>query len=473
MTFPILSFKVLASATFLKMTTIRKSPFRVDEVEDDPHAFGNRPEEVKTSLDAIYNNQNILISGPRGIGKSSLGCQLHKLYKGDYTLTKRCDIDVDFQKYLTCVYKCEQNTTLASFALDLINRLENQCILIKSFNLGKKKKFQTSINLGIVKTSLTTEVETNKPASIATRLVNGFNTIYGPLIEFTKYNGISIIVDDLEQLNQDINFGNFVKLIHEYLCHDEIKNVNFIFAGLKGIYTRLIEENPSMERIVNHVPISKLSIKECKHILDYARTNKVDTPFIIESEAEDLILNMSSGYPYVIQLLGSAAFHSMQDYNRMTKDDVIKGIRNILSFDKNEKYYNILNDLTSEERKILILIATCPFSSFPASIPIDWIIVEGKELIGDEEMVIAIINLLHKQGYLTIRQEKNICEFTDELFRFFLLLLDYEKEDKIEEIYETDKIEVVSLSDPSVEKIVKQIESAEYKKYWEFDEDNF
>jgi MoxR-like ATPase len=65
---------------------LRKSPFKVDKSEKDPNAFGLRTTEIEVCASTLYNNRNILISGPRGIGKSSLGEQLLVALGGEHTL---------------------------------------------------------------------------------------------------------------------------------------------------------------------------------------------------------------------------------------------------------------------------------------------------------------------------------------------------------------------------------------------------
>jgi len=447
------------------MVNIRKSPFKVDKIENDPRAFGNRPKEVIFCIESLFNNRHVLISGPRGIGKSSLASQIQNLYKGDNTLAKRCRIETELDENLTCFYSCDKNTTLASLSLDLIFLLEKR---LKKLPKVKAKKISASLDLGVIKASLEGDILSSMPSSIATRLLEGIIDINRTLINFTNYEGINILIDELDQLEDNINFGHFIKIVHEYLIQNGLNNINFIFAGQKGIFSKLYHQDQSVERIIKHVPISKLHKDECKHILTYASTTAIP-PFTIEPDAEELILKLSSGFPYTIQLLGDAAFHAMEYPTQMLKNDVLTGVENIVKYDKNEKYYSALNSLSSKQRKILFLISTYPFPELPASIPIDWIKQEGKQLIGSEEEVIEIYNSLHEKGYIIILESKNICQFNDELFRTFLSLLEFEKKD---EIYEAKKIEYFSLSDSSIKKIVEQIEKTEFKETWEYDEDN-
>jgi len=445
---------------------MRESPFKVDKPEDDPHAFGNRPEEVKSCVQAIINKRHIIISGPRGIGKSSLACQIQNLFAQDYTLAKRCEIDLQLDRYLTCYYGCSKDTTLASLAFDLLFRIENECYYLKTFKTGDKTKFAASLNLGIIKVALTTDVITNKPASVATQFVSGLKSIYESLISFTTYEGLNILVDELDKLDEGINFGHFFKLVHEYITHDQLRNVNFILVGQKGIYTRLYNQDPSIERIVKHVPLSKLESEECKHILSYASAIKAKPPFSIKQGAEELILKIASGFPYLIHLLGDSAFSAMSNPYYMGSGDVLIGLERILKSDKREKYYWLFSCLSPEQRVILMIVARHQSFVLPIIIPFEWIKSQALPLIKNENKILKIIKSLSRDGHLIINEEKEICQFNDELFRIFLALIFIEERELME-----GKLPMVSITDADVADIVDKIKSAEYGKSWEHDQE--
>ena len=108
------------------MMKLRISPFKIDKIEDDPQAFGNRPKEFVSCMESLFNSQHILISGPRGIGKSSLAFQIKNLYMGNHFLAERCGIKTKLDEYLTCFYTCGKGTTLFTLASDLLIRLEHK-----------------------------------------------------------------------------------------------------------------------------------------------------------------------------------------------------------------------------------------------------------------------------------------------------------------------------------------------------------
>lgn len=76
------------------MSIIIKTPFRSSDLETDPIVYGLRPEELRQGIYQLYNDKSLLITGTRGIGKSSFCYQLQKIIKGDDTLLKRCALEI-------------------------------------------------------------------------------------------------------------------------------------------------------------------------------------------------------------------------------------------------------------------------------------------------------------------------------------------------------------------------------------------
>ncbi len=121
------------------MTLLRRSPFKVARIEDDPDAFGLRPEAVRSCAEALFNRQSLLISGERGIGKSSLANQFKTIYEGTTTLLERSGISVLFPSYLCGYTFCTSDTSLADVCASIVYNLESACLLLRSTTLKSTK----------------------------------------------------------------------------------------------------------------------------------------------------------------------------------------------------------------------------------------------------------------------------------------------------------------------------------------------
>jgi len=331
---------------------LRISPYKIDKIEDDPKAFGNRPKEFISCMESLFNNKHVLISGSRGVGKSSLAFQIKNLYMGNHILAERCGINTKLNEYLTCFYTCGKGTTLFTLASDLLIRLEHKCHRIKDKIKSQQEKFEESLHLEVIKANIQNEIMKDSPASITTQFINGLDNIYTSLLDFTDLKGIVIIIDELDKLSKSVEFGHFFKMVHEYLDQDGLSHTNFILVGQKGIFNRLKQQDPSTERILKHVALKELNDDEARHILNYASSKKSEAPFTIEPDAKHSILEISAGHPLIIQLLGDAAFSSMEDLTRMTQKDVLKGISTVLKSDTYERYHPILVSYLQEHDNI-------------------------------------------------------------------------------------------------------------------------
>lgn len=445
---------------------LRKSPFRPDDVERDPRGYALRVDEIFACVTSLFNNKNILITGPRGIGKSSLAAQLQNLYAPDNILLRRCSIAGSLGKYLQIYYAIDEKSTLKDICIDILHRIEVKHALLKSYQSKGSKKVKLELNIGIFKSSLESDIISNKPSSIVAQFVGALTAVYNS-INYIGYEGINIVIDELDCISADINFAHFIKMIHEYCSTDCIDNITFIFAGQRGVYSRLMNEDNSVERIITHIPISKLCLEESEHILDYAGSN-ARPPFSIDDDAKTAILKIAGGIPYVIKLLADAAFSSMDNYNRMTFVDVSEGLKHVLRADKLEKYVSYLSNMSANQRLVMSVLGTFESKQMPARIPIVWVMEEGNKLSIPLERITKIIEEIRNLGFIVIDQENNSIQFNDELFRLFILL---RKKYLVNEQEEYDsEIEVVPYSDDELHNMVDYFEHAEANLNWDIDE---
>ena len=446
------------------MTFLKKSPFKINRIENNPEAYGLRTKEIHDALRALNDNISILISGKRGIGKSSFGKQLQNVLEGNYILTKRCGIETIFPRYL-CIYVAFDRTmTLAHMVQDIFFNIE-QIFNVNRLRI-KDTKASIEVNLGIVKGRIDSAIdrpENTPPASIASIFVSGIKLILDNISQ-TDYEGISIMIDEIDQMNSDINFGHFFKIIQERLNHYNLENISFIFAGQKGVYSRLIREDYSFERIVRHVPLTTLSVEASNFILVYAAGNS-EPPFNIDEPANELIISLCSGYPYSIHLIGDSAYNDMESVI-MNKQNVLRGIMKILQSDKREKYLSQLKNLTPNEKKLILAIAKNNSYKIPSETYLPDIKKKLDIYFADKQERISAIEELEKKGLIKYKRNIDSCIFEDELLRLFLWMLSYEQNQN-----KQSRLEITTKENYG---IYEELDESTYATTWEnYDFDDF
>jgi len=443
------------------MREIRTNPFKPNDIENNPSAFGLRSKEIVYSIETLFNENNLFITGARGIGKSSLGLQLQKILSGENTLLERCNIKSRSESTLCIFYACGKETTIEEICLDILYELENEVLLLPDLQL-KKLKPTIELNFGMIKAKFESEIESTKrsPASIANRFVNGLRIVYEKAREFNIFSGINIMIDEVDQLNESINFGHFIKVIHETLNNRNCTNITFIFAGQLGSFSRFNDEDPSFERLVKCVPLDKLSWEASEYILDYASIHSKPR-FSYEVNAKNLILSMASGYPYILHLIGDSCFKEIIDSNKISIHTVLNALENILLTDKREKFTEKLKQLDEKERNILFYIAHYKADKIPSEIPFTHITGSIPTKLIKVEEIDSILSNLENKGILYSKRDKSIYLFSEELFRVFISYIRIEMENSDTSRKEFDeseeKIELLaesSMLDSAVSRIV-------------------
>lgn len=410
------------------MVTIGRSPFKVNVVERDPNAFGIRIKEIVESVEALYNNRSILLSGQRGIGKTSMGIQLQEVMKGNQTLLQRSGIECQFEKTFCVFHACDSISTIEQISLDILHKLEKGVLnILKPRDIQIEPEFE--VNLGFIKTNIKTSLNsgTRSPATTASNFVEGLITIQKTLNKHRKYRNINIMIDELDQLPKSENFGHFIKITHDTLNYRQQDNITFIFSGQSGVYSDLLNGNLSFERIVRHIPLTILDPESCEHILNYAAKNA--TPkFIIDTQAKNMIIAISSGFPYIIHLLGDAAFWEMKKGLPLEINDVYNGLEKILLSDKREKYTSRFMNLSKEEKIILVQHGRRYVDVLPAEVPIEWLRQKSRKFdLSSKNFDIALESLI-KSGHVFLKEKGSSIIFCEELFRIFINLLRIEQE---------------------------------------------
>lgn len=410
------------------MPPIRRSPFKVNKIERDPEAYGLRIMEIIDSVEALYNNRSILLSGQRGIGKTSMGIQLQEVMKGNQRLLQRCELDVEFQKTICVFHPCDSVSSIEQISLDILFKLEERIL-----NILRRRKIQVEpefeINLGIIKTSIRSSIDSKSrtPGTTASLFVNGLNTMLKSLTRFRRIEYINIMIDELDQLPKTENFGHFMKIVHDTLNYNQLDNITFIFSGQKGIYSDLLEGNLSFERIVRHIPLQILDSESCEHILDFA-SKKSRPRFSIDQKAKEMILAVSSGFPYTIHLLGDVAFWEMKNHLHLDISDVYNGLEKVLLSDKREKYLSRFNELPKSEKILLIQHGKQHADILPAEVPLKKIQDLTTKIGLSPKKIDQAIESLVNAGHIFIKESNSSLIFCEELFRIFINLIRLEQE---------------------------------------------
>ena len=277
-------------------------PFTPNRPVDDPERFYGRTEPVSEMVDSLFQikNQNpkhTIVTGDRGVGKSSLLMQIQLTSNGVNSLTDRFKIDrgVDKFNFLSVWHDVDATQNAFDLALAILGKFESA---FKKFLSG----FSLEIDLaGFGKLGR----DKQNPINISS-LIDEFVVRIGKVAEGAEKNkkdGVLIFIDELDRIKPDSMISSFFKLTSERLARDGIKRVGFVCAGITGAVQKLEEEHASILRTFRDVPLPRFAKEESALILKegFGKANhKCSMP-----NFEDRVLEVTMGLPEPIHLLVS------------------------------------------------------------------------------------------------------------------------------------------------------------------------
>jgi hypothetical protein len=295
--------------------------------------FVGRLEEVLKLEGALLQTNagqpvNFMLTGERGIGKTSLLGYCKELAKGNL------DIDDCKVKFLVIETDIDVGTGQVGF----VEKIE----LALRRELGKTEKARKFFSdswafIKRVETSILSVREKPKPENVElfleefsysladtvnrlcdeTRNDDTFNTYYG---------GVLLLVDEADNASKELNLGTILKLLLERLQRQGCSKFMIGLAGLPDLRNKLYESHPSALRLFEEIPLERLNREDVFRIIDRCieaanKTNPVPTS--IEEGAKELLATLSEGYPHFVQQFGYCAFDSDED-NIIQEADVTR-----------------------------------------------------------------------------------------------------------------------------------------------------
>lgn len=293
--------------------------------------FAGRTEEIDALDKGLYqtknsNSSHFLITGDRGIGKSSLLMLLRYLSRGEITSP-----DYETFNFVTINSIISDRTDLVTF-VKLIERSISREIgkiekvrkfLADTWSFAQRIKVMDS---GIEQADMHSEADLIID-DFAFSLSETCKRITNPLKEEETRDGIVILIDEVDNACDDIRLGYFIKVVTELLQQHECNNVMFVMAGLPDVTEKLTKSHGSSVRIFTHLKIKELVPADRIYVVERGleEANKCNTEqTTITDSAKTQISMLSEGYPHFIQQFAYSAF----DHNsngEISGDEVLQG----------------------------------------------------------------------------------------------------------------------------------------------------
>lgn len=341
------------------------------DVIRDPVRFIGRAQEIRDCTKALNSSLSLTaVYGKRGVGKSSLLRQVQQLATGSYALLKHAGLtsEIPFhpRRYLTVYYTCD---AMIKNGEDLLRRLCNDQdaddgLLRLVPNEGKElveferaKGVDAGVDLKVINWGVH-GVGTSKYARVVEGdIVQTFRNFCNSIIQHQvrkrmKREGLLILLDEFDVIEDKSGLGSLMKS----LSSEELR---FGISGIGRDLQDLVEDHASVERLLEEgaINVRAMSPDEIFGIFSTA-TQLFEGKVRFEESVVAKVSRLSSGYPYLAQLVGKECIHVLNRSHRDVVDDgileeVLRDIREGKAFPTLEAQYQRAIG-GSPDRKILL-----------------------------------------------------------------------------------------------------------------------
>lgn len=296
-----------------------------------PGMFAGRLAEIQTLekglQQAKYGNpMNQLVTGERGIGKSSLLNYLKPLAEGNFKSP-----DFNPFNFITINIAISEKMSLVTLIKLIERNIKRQVGKVE-----KVKKFLDDTwafiqRIKIMDSGVDKAQRLEDPDLIIDELSYSLSRtcsrLTAPEKGEEKKDGIIFFIDEADNSSHDLRIGYFFKVLTELLQQNSCGNIMFIVAGLPEITEKLYKSHESSLRVFTELKIRELKPEDRYYVIDrgIVEGNKInDEETSITQEAKKIISTLSEGYPHFIQQFSFSAFEYNDD-GVISNDDVLSG----------------------------------------------------------------------------------------------------------------------------------------------------
>jgi AAA+ ATPase superfamily predicted ATPase len=351
---------------------------------------------------ATGRNENVFITGERGIGKSSLAAFIRYFAEREYNF-------IGIHCYLGGIRDLEGMIRI--ICQRLLQETTDKTILDKLQKIFSKYIRQlTLFGIGIEFTTDKSELRILLDNFLP--LMRNINNI----IRENQKRGMVLILDDLNGITGISDFAHFLKsFVDELATSKESLPILLILVGISYRREDLIKYQPSIARIFNVIELSPMQPSE---VTEFFRKTFGDQNIYISDDILSKIVQLTGGLPMLMHEVGDAIFWEDTD-NFIDINDANRGIINAVE-SIGKKYlepqiYQVMRSRTY--RTILRKIGELPLGT-------NFLRKDMLEKMSEKEQKSFdnFLRRMKKLGVITEGEIRGEYRFINQLYHFYILL---------------------------------------------------
>ncbi len=325
-----------------------------------PGMFIGRDDEISCIQQALFqtkngNPQHLLLTGERGIGKSSL------MFYADLVARGEIGSGSPNFNFLTVSTDLAGVTSQVGLVKQIARELRSKLRDQKKLQEKAKVVWEFLSNWEILGVKYNGRDDELEPDELMDDLVR----VIGQTIDSDEFDGVVILLDEADSPPVSAELGAFVKVFTERLAKRGRTRLLLVLAGQSLIVNRLRESHESSLRVFQILEMHPLEPHEMELVvhrgLEIANEKNSEKTKIADDACE-LIASLSEGYPHFVQQFSFSAFQSDVDGSIDLSDvdhgaySEIGAITQLGAKYFSKMYYSKI--YSSEYRKVLDYMAT-------------------------------------------------------------------------------------------------------------------
>jgi|ERR1035437_7398823 AAA+ ATPase superfamily predicted ATPase len=291
--------------------------------------FAGRHKEIHALEEGLYQTKldqpaSFLMTGDRGIGKSSLLLFLKAVSVGDIETKDYGKFD-----FLTVHIPVSEKLDIATMMKLVEKNISREIGKIESVRSFFTQTWEfvhriRVMNSGISAAEIDSETELQLD-EFSHSLSETCKRIVKPERGESKKDGMLFLFDECDNASPLLRLGYFFKSVTETLQRQGCDNIMFVVAGLPDTSEKLSNSHESSVRIFTPLKITELSMDDRKYVINKGLEagNKINTEkTTISDDGRNQIAALSEGYPHFIQQFAHSAFNHDSD-GEISVDDVL------------------------------------------------------------------------------------------------------------------------------------------------------
>lgn len=334
-----------------------QNPFRPGAGQKPPYLAGRNKEQQEFTklLSQPTVLENLIITGLRGVGKTSLLDSLQPIAISNNWIWAGTDLSESAslsERNLSIRIITDLSSITSSFEVTEIvkNRI--------GFT-GQKEKVGINADFNFL-----TNIYNSTNGLEADKLKAVLETVW--LIVKDKVKGIVLAYDEAQILKDHTQDKEFpLSLLLEVTQYLQRKDMPYllVLTGLPTLFPNLVDTRTYAERMFHVIHLDKLNNQESEEAI-IKPTKAKECPVSFSEEAIENIIKYSGGYPYFIQFLCKETFDSYIFQKQLNIDEPIIRLNDVIRKLDTDFYAGRWAKITDSQRSLMVIISQLPNAEY-------------------------------------------------------------------------------------------------------------